>query len=601
MGIHSEMLIDNSFVRTFDEKSHEEIREVEIEEKKVAGKRGDLSRFSKMKAEIIFFEEAKIIRSAKRQIQHLFNWMKEMNDFRTRRIVAANLFSYLAEINEVELNKLTPKMKENVEYIKKQYLYIDKADVLDDMMKVVYEMTALNGDDLYDVLVKNNDEKDVAEYFKNIARETEITVPMIRKWSMAHRGYTYKRAIEYLSKDFKDKEDAYLNTSTVFVIKSENKVRRIQDRVTELCTLFCELDYYKINEYKDRTQNEMLEFIFEELDSVGFVRPTLAVKSRGLHLYWAINPLAYFQFNEWKMMQQKIHQILEKFGADSKTTTDTVRLLRLVGSIHSGTKKRITGIEYTSDRYNFDELKELYIKEECKKDYEKRLKMRKKMATAAKKKQVFKVFSGGGKTEGKSLTAGHQVSYAIYKDYLNDIFTLVDLRNGEMTGNREFCCFLVRYWTLCLTHNKMKAIQALEKMYFALDASVKYSLDQMIDFTKSAEKQYESWLKDWRKGYNYSNDKLLKLLEITEVEEKHLTKIMSKNEAKRRKDKRNKEYYKKNNSKHISNELVTQTIISVIKKNPNLSIAKITEAVKKEVGKCGRDKVIAIRKELFNK
>lgn len=602
MGIHSEMLSDRLDNFVFNEQFHQETKELDSEEKN-GGTRGDLNRFAKSIDEMAWFAKPKNFYSAKRQLKHLFNWMQDMTDFRTRRIVIANFYSYLAKLTQDELSQLTEETRQDIEYIKEKHMFIYGEDIEDVMMKISYEMATIAGQDVYKTLVEENDDKATAEYFKSIAKEKELSFEAKRRIAMAHRAFTFARAMKYVDKDYKNLEDIYVNTSLVYIVKKERQVRRTQNRVTEICTLFCELDYYKIEEYKDKTQNEMIELVFEALDQANFVRPTMIVKSRGLHIYWAISPLAYSRFRDWELMQKKVHEILEKFGADARTTCDKVRLLRLVGSIHSTTKKRVTAVEYTSDRYNFDELKELYIKAECENDDKKRIQTRKKTSTAAKKKQVFKVLTGGGKqADEKEITIGHQISHAIYKDYLNDVFILVDLRNGEMEGNREFCCFLVRYWTLCLTNNPLKAIQAMEKMYYSLNAKEKYTFSEIVDLTRSAEKQHKLWLENYSKGYNYGNERLLELLEITAEEERHLTKIMSKSEVKRRKDKRNKEYYERNEKKkHNKTELLRQRIIEVINENQGLGAVKISNLVKEKYNcTCSKNTVLKVKKEMEN-
>ncbi len=132
---------------------------------------------------------------------------------------------------------------------------------------------------------------------------------------------------------------------------------------------------------------------------------------------------------------------------------------------------------------------------------------------------------------------------------------------GELVadGNREFMCFLYRYW-YCLYSNDTE--QALECVKEYNNNFINPLSDYEVEnITISAVKAYEEWkadedikndttlteeekrklmgkeiggIKYYHKGYNYNNSTLIKKLHITEEEQRNLKTIISKTERKRR-------------------------------------------------------------------
>jgi len=97
--------------------------------------------------------------------------------------------------------------------------------------------------------------------------------------------------------------------------------------------------------------------------------------------------------------------------------------------------------------------------------------------------------------------------------------------------------FLYRYYLCYFLEDTKKALEDV----LELNREFIYPLseNEVIRATRSAEKVYLSKDKD----YKYKNETLIELLAITELEETHMTTIISDKEYKRRKNIRNKKAY----------------------------------------------------------
>lgn len=84
--------------------------------------------------------------------------------------------------------------------------------------------------------------------------------------------------------------------------------------------------------------------------------PSCAVYSgRGLHLYWLLEPVPAQALPVWQRIQNALIAVLQPLGADTKAK-DCTRVLRLVGSRHSGTDAMVEGRIVTGDRWPLSDL-----------------------------------------------------------------------------------------------------------------------------------------------------------------------------------------------------------------------------------------------------
>ncbi|MFJ7680435.1 hypothetical protein ACIQXQ_20690 [Peribacillus sp. NPDC097198] len=534
-----------------------------------------------------------------KQMELYFGWMKDgVGDYRTRRIIGAKLDDYFVPINEEEYEKIKNEGKKEIRFKTKHALEFDLSSVPVDHPYHFGCMLSMYPEESYIDWVVNGDESK-KEFVSQYGTIKEIKIPMVKQRKMTHKFYTPSKAKRFIVRDFKGKKDSYYNTSMTYQIPSKRDFRRLGERVTEFCLLFSEIDFYKEKAYKHMKQKDVLQLIYKELDEHGFPRPTEVVYPRGLHLVWKINPIPSYRSWEWVMMQKKIHSILKPFGSDAQTVTDKVRLLRLVGTIHSKTGKKIWGQSYTDDRYSFDELIGKFCSEEVEKEKKKREKNRKRYEKSLEKK--FEVIEGGKRvlkqasiSKEKPLHDSNYVGNIIHEKYRRDLVHLINLREGNMDGYREFCCFLMRYWTLCITDGQtVKAIREMEKLYYSMDIKGDYTLQEIISYTKSAERGFKLWKKNWRNGYSYRNDTLVEKLDITKEEQKSMWIMMDEEETKRRERERDytKKKEKRKASGSVGNDELREEIIRVTEENPGMKSYKVAELVKKKMGKCSKNTV----------
>jgi hypothetical protein len=308
----------------------------------------------------------------------------------------------------------------------------------------------------------------------------------------------------------------------------------------------------------------------------------------------------------------KIHSILEPFGSDKQTVTDRVRLLRIVGSIHSKTDKKIWGHSFTNDRYLFDELLEKFCQGEFEKEKERRNKNRERFLKRKEKEfqkrqnqeKQFVVYEAGKYLNAKrkeKLKKGYDSNYVgniIHEKYRRDLIKLVNLRGGKMNGNREFCCFLIRYWTLCITDGQgIRAIREMEKLFYSMEIGGDYSFQEIVSYTRSAEKAFHRWKENWIKGYNYHNDTLVNFLSVTKEEQKYMWILIDDEETKTR------EQIRDTNKKRemrgsVPNEELEKEIKKAIIENPTIGSKKIALIVREKLGKCSNNKVLEIKREM---
>ena len=557
------------------------------------GDRSSLLQTGKKINEMIFHDSPKRVLSVTKQIELLFGVLKNVPDKRTRYISIAQKVEIPKSILEEEYIEIQSKTPEKRTFVKDtNYVTFDlqKVEDMDDLTSLHDCMfdSGYDGFHYYlDFVINGNEkQKELVNKYGEIKVRRQYYVYFE---TLAHTFKPYARAIKYTNKDYKGKKDVYLGTSTTI------QKRRLTNLVSELSLNFTELDYYKMDEYKDFSQQEMKELVFAELDKHNFPRPTEIWMPRGLQLIWKITPIPSYHHNHWVIVQRKIFDILKKFNADPAVVTDRVRLLRMIGSVHSKTGKNIHGLTFTDDRYDFWDLFETTCPQEFA-DLEKRRKKALEIAAKTKDKP-FTLIEGNNalkrpKKDAKEetwFTGSHKVGNIIHAEYLQDVKNLVVARNGEMTGTREIVCFLVRYWTLCITGSELKAINEMKNIFYAMSINGSYTFDEILTLTSSSESAYTRWKEDWKKGYNYSGKRLVELLDITPNEQRELKKIMAPDEADRRRKIRDK---KKDKARYnVTHEKTRKAIIDATEQNPGLPSYKIAKIVKEILGKCSKNTV----------
>ena len=128
---------------------------------------------------------------------------------------------------------------------------------------------------------------------------------------------------------------------------------------------------------------------------------------------------------------------------------------------------------------------------------------------------------------------------SLYYARLQDIIKLCELREYDLKGHRELILFLYRYYSCYFTEDIEKALHDTLEVNSIFRQTL--GEKEVIRATRSAETVY----KDQNKDYKYKNETLINLLEISDIEQKEMLTIISKDEYKRRENIRRKKNYKK--------------------------------------------------------
>lgn len=299
--------------------------------------------------------------------------------------------------------------------------------------------------------------------------------------------YRYK---ELLEQDF-NQENVYISINTFY-----STFRRLE-YLKELKAQFIDLDIYKTG----FTKAQIIMHLETDYFNKSIPRPNLIIDSgRGLYLIWILNSVPSKALPLWKAVEEYLYSVLRPFGAD-RQALDPTRVLRVPGSINSKSKTTVSIIDEYDYIYDLREIQNEYLPE---------LKPKEK------------------KKGRPSKTVFIHRERSLYFARIQDITKLCELREYDLKGHRELILFLYRYYLCYFLEDTKKALEDV----LELNREFIYPLseNEVIRATRSAEKVYLSKDKDYR----YKNETLIELLEITELEETHMSTIISKNEYKRR-------------------------------------------------------------------
>lgn len=357
-------------------------------------------------------------------------------------------------------------------------------------------------------------------YINTLHKDSEgyITVAkMGNRWQQY-----YFEGINDLSINLKGK-DVYISQNTF-----NNKSRRLI-HLKELKALYIDIDCYKMNLSKEAVK------YFMENDLYGQIPvPNMLIDSgRGLYYIIFLENTMAEELPKWQLVEKYLYEKLKDLGADNKAL-DATRVLRVTGTVNSKNNSIVKVIDTYDYQYTLDEIIENYIPEvnEDRKEKQKPKGVRKK----GRKKKFVSLFN----------------LYNLYYTRFMDIKKLVEIRNYEMTGYREITLFLIRYF--------------LNVYHGDDDLVMEEVLEINNSFTEPLEKDevFKATLSGATRAtenvYKYSNDKLIKLLDITPLEQKEMATIISKSEKyyrnnkNRREQRRNEEGLTNKEAERIKNE-----------------------------------------------
>ena len=304
-----------------------------------------------------------------------------------------------------------------------------------------------------------------------------------------------------------DKDNVCITLNTFY------KTYRRIEYLRELNALFIDLDTYKT----DFTKEQILMNLNENYFWKNIPTPNFIIDSgRGLYLIWLIKKVPSMALPLWKAVEEYFYRTLKEFGADIQAL-DATRILRIPGSINSKTHTEVKIIDNYDYLYDLREIQNEYMPELSEKAPKRR----------GRPKKVSFIYR----------------ERSLYYTRLQDLIKLCELREYHLKGHREFILFLYRYYLCYFTEDTEKSLNDTIELNNMFKQPLREQ--EVIRATKSAEKVYLSKNKD----YKYKNETLINLLQISDDEQREMKTIISKEEYKRRKQIRDREYQ---NSKYDS-------------------------------------------------
>ena len=303
-------------------------------------------------------------------------------------------------------------------------------------------------------------------------------------------------------------EDVFFSQNTFY------KPRRAVDTIRQLRSLYVDIDVYNKGFTPDWVLGKLeFEYFGQELPS-----PNLVIFSgRGLVLIWNIEPVPYQALPLWSAVENFFVKKLKDLGADSKAS-DPARIFRIAGTTNSKNGAMVTAEFRHEYRYNLRDLQHEYLPE---------LTLSKNKPKPGRKSKILHMYN----------------VYSLHIQRAKDIAALVEMRDGDVDGCREYICFLYRYFTCCFSDDPQHALDAT----LELNAEFTHPLpeQEVIRATKSAEKAWRAKSNAAANeaakamgypgaGYNIKNDDLIEWLMITDAEQEFLTTIISRKEKNRR-------------------------------------------------------------------
>ncbi|NFL39309.1 helix-turn-helix transcriptional regulator [Clostridium botulinum] len=300
------------------------------------------------------------------------------------------------------------------------------------------------------------------------------------------------------------------------------KPNRTAENLRYLNALYIDIDCYKLNIRKE----SVLFFLENDFYNKIIPEPSMVVDSgRGLYLIWLIEQVPSQALPLWKAIQYYLYNALKEFGAD-REALDPSRVLRVIGSYNSKSETEVKVLEFNSNRYKIKDIKNEYLPE-------------------------VKTITKNNKKEFKGKVVKFFNKYSLYKARILDLLKLVELREYDMHGRREFVLFLYRYY-LTLTETE----EIAEKLTFELNEKFLQPLPLgEINSTKS----------NYVGKYNYKNMTLVELLEITPEEMQHMTSLISKEYKYKKNNERRKKLRRNDDGLTKREQQKKDTLIKIIK------------------------------------
>lgn len=299
--------------------------------------------------------------------------------------------------------------------------------------------------------------------------------------------------------------------------------KRTTAHLEELRTVYLDIDYYKVDQLRNLTPEAVAEKIMKVLRQKNVSLPSMTIDSgHGLYLIWLIDIHSAQWLPVWRFIMRQFHLCLADFGADAKSL-DCSRVLRLPGTINQ--KENDTGvlvrginipqlpIEYTM-RELYDQavaLKKTSINEEKIPEYTAAPEENRRSKTRLER-------------EKNRINKASRI-YQIQVDRIYDLKLLLQMRQEKAVGTRELTFFYLNISLRRAGFSDPERMQILNQANQLLPQPLPY-------------RELSNVVKSWT-AYMPSNRVIIKQLDITPEEQKHMRTIFGPKEKARRRTHQN--------------------------------------------------------------
>lgn len=300
---------------------------------------------------------------------------------------------------------------------------------------------------------------------------------------------------------------------------------------------FVDLDTYKVPTAKDLSRAQVIEQIHAICRGAGIPSPSLIVYSgNGYQVKWILDAyLPRAALVRWRLVEKRLVELFSELGADP-AATDPSRIFRTVGSINPKTGNLVEVAYFkgksldTTTGCSFEALAALLPVERA--EIEKK---RKDRAKRADLKLVEKPDYKSTRKGARCKPSYMELAWA----RLEDLRLLAQLRGGINPGMRNTYMLLVTCQLALsgLVHpdNFTKNVRSLQED-ISKDAKWLSDRDLLKSLEKRVQQHYQSHNisfdgiagKQKTPIYTYRNSTMIRLLEITDAEQRQLKTIISK-------------------------------------------------------------------------
>lgn len=363
--------------------------------------------------------------------------------------------------------------------------------------------------------------RNTKEFMQTIHKENDTSYITIAtkeeaKWSQFH-FLGVDNATNHAIKFLGQKVDVYHSNN------SFSKKQRGNATLYNINTLYIDLDCH--DKSVDIDWDRALEYLETLFYNVKIPTPTYTVMSgRGFQIYWAIETAPKQAIYLWKLLQVRLAQELVKITqyvpgltVDDSCVEDVTRVFRVVGTTNTKANKVATIVQSSNNRYSMSEIRDTYFED-----------LKPKTSKSKAKTTI---------TRNKAVISYLYNSYSLQQARLTDLEKLIELRDGDMKGYRDELLFIYG-WTVVnkrateeVFTRELEALNTLFKEPLS-DSDIRYKAKHIYNkhkskiLLKSEPKHfYENF-----DVYIFRNDTIIRKLNITEEEQKHMTTLIAKRE-----------------------------------------------------------------------